>query len=529
MPRLITTSIPYMNGAPHLGFAMELSITDTLARYYRASGEKVFFLTGSDEHGSKIFNKAKELGLGTIEMLDGNVARFHELGRALGASNDGFIRTTDQAKHWPGVQALWKALDARGDLYKKAYSGDYCEGCEVFKTAADLDEKGNCLVHGKPTVRIQEENWFFKLSNYGAQIKELIESKKLDIVPEFRANEVLTFIKEGLEDVSFSRGKDKMPWGVPVPGDDGQVMYVWCDALTNYLTGAGFGADGKVPSPWAPAESGKLSDGTPFARADVTHVIGKDISRFHALIWIGMLLSACLPLPSRILVHGFVNAADGQKFSKSLGNGVDPFDPIAEYGGDAVRFFLATEAGPGYDINYAADRLKGVFNDQLANNAGNFASRTCAMFAKNFPEGVEVPAGFVPDGGFAETIAKAHAAYATAMSGFDIRAAVQSTFALLDAANAYLNQVEPWKVKDDPKRLAAILLTCMEVNYHVTQLLAPVLPNFAEKMKPSLGFTEFKIDAKFGFVASQAGKVLKIVKPEIVFQRKAAAPAAGRS
>lgn len=521
MPRLLTTSIPYMNGAPHMGHAMEMAISDALARYARAAGEKVFFLTGSDEHGSKIFNKAKELGVDVRAMLDGNVETFQRLYAAMGATNDGFIRTTDQAKHWPGAQALWNLLAAKGDLYKKPYAGDYCEGCEAFKAAADLDEKGNCLVHGKPTVRIQEENWFFRLSKYGAQIGELITTKKLDIVPEFRANEVLTFVKEGLEDVSFSRGKDKMPWGVPVPGDDGQVMYVWCDALTNYLTGAGFGADGKAPAAWAPVESGTLADGTKFSRADVTHVIGKDISRFHALIWIGMLLSAGLPLPSRILVHGFVNDANGQKMSKSLGNVVDPFDPIAEFGGDAVRFFLATEAGPGYDINYSAERLKGVFNDQLANNAGNFASRTCAMFAKNFPEGVEVPAGFAADGGFTETIAQAHADYAAAMAGFDVRAAVQAAFGLLDKANAYLNQTEPWKVKDDPKRLAAILLTCMEINYHVTQLLAPVLPNFAEKMKPSLGFAEFKIDPKFGFVASHAGKVLKISKPEIVFQRKA--------
>ena len=521
MPRLITTSIPYMNGAPHMGHAMEMAITDALARYYRAAGQDVFFLTGSDEHGSKIFNKAKELGEDVRAMLDRNVAVFTSMNGALGATPDAFIRTTDQAKHWPGALALWKALEAKGDLYKKPYAGDYCEGCEAFKTAADLDEKGNCQVHGKPTVRIQEENWFFRLSKYGAAIKELIESKKLEIVPEFRANEVLTFIREGLEDVSFSRGKDKMPWGIPVPGDDTQVMYVWCDALTNYLTGAGFGADGKVPAAWAPVESGTLAVGTPFARADVAHVIGKDISRFHALIWIGMLLSAGLPIPSSILVHGFVNDANGQKMSKSLGNVVDPFDPIAEFGGDAVRFFLATEAGPGYDINYSAERLKGVFNDQLANNAGNFASRTCAMFAKNFPEGAQVPEGFVPDGGFGATIAQAQADYAAAMCGFDIRAAVQSVFALLDKANAYLNQVEPWKVKDDPVRLAAILLTCMEVNYHVTQMLSPVLPHFAEKMKPALGFTEFKIDPAFGFVASYAGKVLKISKPEIVFQRKA--------
>jgi methionyl-tRNA synthetase len=316
---------------------------------------------------------------------------------------------------------------------------------------------------------------------------------------------MVQFMKDGLQDISFSREKTKLPWGVPVPGDENQVMYVWCDALTNYLTGAGL-PDGKWQDRW-PA---------------YLHVVGKDIARFHAIIWVGMLLSAGFEIPKNLLVHGFVTDADGRKMGKSLGNGVDPMGLVAEFGGDAVRYFLATEAGPGYDIGFTVDRLKAVFNDQLANNAGNFASRTCAMFAKAFPEGVEVPANYVPDAGFTDNrILVAHSNYASAMAGFDVRGAVQSAFALLDDANAFLNRTEPWKVKDDAARLRDILLMCMEINYHVTQMLSPVLPNFAEKMRPALGFADFKIDANFGFVASHAGKVMKISKPEIVFQRKA--------
>ena len=508
--RLITTSIPYMNSAPHVGFAMEMALSDTLARHSRAAGHGVTFVTGSDEHGTKIWKKAQELGKPVMEMLDGNVAVFRELNAALRATPDEYVRTTDQGRHWKCAQEIWRRLEANGDLYRKKYSGFYCDGCETFMTQKDLDAEGNCPTHKRPAQKVEEENWFFRLSKYGPKVLELVEKGArgeaggLRIVPEFRANEVLAFLRDGLEDVSFSRSKDKMPWGIPVPGDDSQVMYVWCDALTNYLTGAGFpeaGWEAKWPA--------------------YLHVIGKDISRFHAMIWPAMLMAAGIATPQNLLVHGFVLDANGQKMSKSLGNTVDPLEQVAAFGGDALRFYLCTEAGPGQDMNFDAARLKAVFNDQLANNAGNFASRTSAMFAKNFPEGCAVPEGFVPDAGFAEQISAAYSDYAAAFKDFDVRAAVQSVFRLLDEANAYLNRTEPWKVKDDAARLGAILLTCMEVNYHVTQMLAPVLPDFAEKMKPALGFSDFRIDPSFGFVASRAGKTLKISKPEIVFQRKA--------
>lgn len=234
--RLITTSIPYLNAGPHIGFAMELTISDILVRYNRAQGNDTFFLTGADEHGSKIYNKAKELGKTTIEMLDEHVALFQTLGDSLSAIPDDFIRTTDQVRHWPTAQSIWQKLAAKGDIYKKKYSGLYCEGCEVFMPEKELDAEGNCPTHHTKPLLLEEENYFFALSKYEKQLIELITSDTIKITPEFRKNEILSFLSEGLNDVSFSRSADKMPWGIPVPGDETQVMYVWCDALTNYLS-----------------------------------------------------------------------------------------------------------------------------------------------------------------------------------------------------------------------------------------------------------------------------------------------------
>ena len=322
--RLIATSIPYMNAGPHMGHAMEFIIADILARYNRSAGNDTFFLTGADEHGSKIYNRAKELGLDTKAMLDQNVELFDALHTALHTTPDDFIRTTDQVRHWPTAQSIWNKLAAKGDIYKKAYSGLYCEGCEVFYQEKDLDEKGECPIHHKKPVLLEEENYFFSLSKYEKQLIEIISSDRVKITPDFRKNEILSFLSEGLNDVSFSRSVDKMPWGIPVPGDDTQVMYVWCDALTNYLSGIGYTSDREKFDRYYPT---------------YLHVIGKDISRFHAIIYMAMLLSANMELSKNILVHGFVTAG-GEKMSKSLGNGVEPEDIISVYGSDSLRYFM---------------------------------------------------------------------------------------------------------------------------------------------------------------------------------------------
>lgn len=388
--RLIATSIPYMNAGPHMGHAMEFIIADILARYNRARGNNTFFLTGADEHGSKIYNKAQELGKNTLQMLDENVALFQELGTALVTTPDDFIRTTDQVRHWPTAQSIWKKLEAKGDIYKKKYSGLYCEGCEVFIPEKDLDSEGNCAIHHKKPVTIEEENYFFALSRYEKELINLIASDTVKITPDFRKNEILSFLFEGLNDVSFSRSAEKMPWGIPVPGDETQVMYVWCDALTNYLSGIGYAltqiesndsetgksdnfrvktanrsesyectenegnevfseeteCDDKEHSRsfrirGAQSLNAKIEATSRFARYYPTylHVIGKDISRFHAIIYMAMLLSADMETSKNILVHGFVTSS-GEKMSKSLGNVVAPEDVMSVYGSDALRYFV---------------------------------------------------------------------------------------------------------------------------------------------------------------------------------------------
>jgi methionyl-tRNA synthetase len=322
--RLIATAIPYMNAGPHMGHAMEFIIADILARYNRSSGNDTFFLTGADEHGSKIYNKAQELGKDTMIMLDENMKLFKNLGTSLMITPDDFIRTTDQLRHWPTAQSIWKKLEAKGDIYKKKYSGLYCEGCEAFIPEKDLDAEGNCTIHHKKPVTIEEENYFFALSRYEDQLKELIASDAIKITPDFRKNEILSFLSEGLNDVSFSRSVEKMPWGIPVPGDESQVMYVWCDALTNYLSGIGYSFDQEKFNRYYPT---------------YLHVIGKDISRFHAIIYMAMLLSADMETSKNILVHGFVTSF-GEKMSKSLGNSVMPEDVTSIYGSDSLRYFV---------------------------------------------------------------------------------------------------------------------------------------------------------------------------------------------
>ena len=307
-----------------MGHAMEFIIADILARYNRARGNDTFFLTGADEHGSKIYNKAKELKKETLDMLDENVALFRELGTSLAITPNDFIRTTDRVRHWPTAQAIWQKLEEKGDIYKKKYSELYCEGCEVFMMEKDLDEKRECPIHHKKPILLEEENYFFALSKYEKELVKLIENDTVKIIPEFRKNEILSFLSEGLNDVSFSRSADKMPWGIPVPGDETQVMYVWCDALTNYLSGIGYSFDQEKFHRYYPT---------------YLHVIGKDISRFHAVIYMAMLLSSDMETSRNILVHGFVTSA-GEKMSKSLGNVVVPEDVIRVYGSDALRYFI---------------------------------------------------------------------------------------------------------------------------------------------------------------------------------------------
>src|SRR3989344_5241221 len=304
----LTTSIPYTNAPPHIGFALEIIQADVIARYHRSLQEDVFFLTGTDEHGLKTKKAAESAGMDLEDFLNQTAGRFYELKNALNLSYDDFIRTTDQKRHLPAVVKLWETLAGNGDLYKKKYRGLYCEGCEAFKTGKELID-GNCSIHQKLVAKIEEENYFFRLSKYLPQIKKIIEKGTIKVIPEGKKNEILKMIAQGIDDVSFSRAKEKYE-GIPVPGDSGQIIYVWADALPNYISAIGYAKDEKKFKKYWPTD---------------VHCIGKDIVKFHAIYWPAMLLSLGLDLPKSIFVHGFITV-NGQKISKSLGNVIDPLE-----------------------------------------------------------------------------------------------------------------------------------------------------------------------------------------------------------
>src|SRR3989338_11310750 len=361
----ITTSIPYTNAPPHIGFAFEAIQADVVARYRRHLGEDVYFLAGTDEHGLKTKKEAELAGKTPEAFADEMSQKFRDLKGILNLSNDDFIRTTDKKRHWPAVKKLWEAIDKNGDVYKKKYKGFYCPGCEAFKTQKEL-VNGNCMIHQKPVEEIQEENYFFKLSKYLPEIKKLIKKDAIIITPETKKNEILGMIENGLDDISFSRSKEKY-WGWPVPGDDSQVFYVWQDALPNYISAIGYGTDEKKFKKYWPVD---------------VHCIGKDIIKFHAIYWPAMLLSAGLDLPKSIFVHGFINVG-GQKMSKSIGNVIDPFELVDMCGADAVRYFLLREISPTEDGDFTYEKFEQRYNADLAGGIGNLLARTITLAQKN--------------------------------------------------------------------------------------------------------------------------------------------------
>jgi len=355
----------YTNSPPHIGFAFESIQADVLARYHRLLGEDTVFLTGTDEHGTKVAQAAKEAGKKPKEFVDEIAEKVEELKRILNLSNDDFIRTTDQKRHWPAVKKVWLKLKETGDIYKKKYQAFYCSGCEAFITKKDL-VNGKCAIHQTEPEIIDEENYFFRLSKYSKAIEKSIEKDELKIIPETRKNEILSFIKQGLEDVSFSRPREKLQWGIPVPDDESQTMYVWADALTNYISALGYFEENEKFKKFWPAD---------------IHCIGKDIIRFHAVIWPGMLLSLGLPLPKTIFIHGFITVG-GQKMSKSLGNVIDPFELVKKYGTDAVRYFLLREIPSTEDGDFTYEKFGKRYNSDLAAGLGNLVARTITVAAK---------------------------------------------------------------------------------------------------------------------------------------------------
>ncbi len=461
----VTTSIPYVNAEPHIGFAMELLYADVLARYARANGDEVMFSTGTDEHGGKIAERAKEQNQSIQEYTDGISARFRELAKDLDISNNRFIRTTDPGHEQRAVE-IWKRL--KKDIYKSQYVGWYCTGDEAFFTEQEVKEnKGVCPAHNRPYEKIEEENYFFKLSAYADKIKHSITDNSFEIVPKSRRNEILSLIDKGLEDISISRPKEKIDWGIQVPGDPKQVMYVWFEALMNYITVLGYPEHEDFKLYW-PAN---------------TQVIGKDILRFHAAIWPAMLLALELPLPKQLYVHGFVTA-DGKKMSKSLGNVINPFDVIKVHGVDAFRYYMLRHIPSHEDGDFSWDRFSEVYNSELANELGNLVQRSLAMAISYLDGDVgEIPSPEHDSTAYVEAIRECH---------FD--RALDSVWEQVRGLNQYIDEEKPWEIakSGDKDHLREVLAYLMSSIAEIATLLTPFLPQTSAKITEALNGDRIK-------------------------------------
>lgn len=462
----LTTSIAYTNAAPHIGHAMELIQADFLARMKRNGGDNVLFLTGTDEHGLKIARSAEAQGKTPQAFVNDVSKKFKGLKKALNISFDDFIRTSDKKRHIPGAIALWKKLEAKGDLYPHNYRGLYCAGCEAFVKEKDL-VGGLCPIHKKAPEEVEERNWFFRLSRYSTELQALIKSGELQIYPENRRNEMLSLIKSGLEDVSFSRPKGKVGWGIPVPGDSTQTMYVWCDALANYISAIGYGQDEINFRKWWPAD---------------VHLVGKDIVRFHALIWPAMLLSAGLRLPKKILVHGFINV-EGEKMSKSLGNVIDPYQLVEKYGSDAARYYFLREIPSDEDGDFGYQKLEDRYNGDLANGFGNFASRVTTLASRFDKISAK---GFEPDQAITQKIVETEKNVLYYADQFKLHEAVRCIWELVREGDVYLNAHRPWELKEDDPRFLKIILNLLALLDKSAELAAFVIPEAASKTKEAV-------------------------------------------
>jgi methionyl-tRNA synthetase len=452
----VCTSIPYVNAEPHIGFAMELVQADVLARKARIKGDEVIFSTGTDEHGGKVAEKAKEKGITPKEYADQISEKFRDLGALLNTSNNRFIRTTDPS-HEERAQLIWKAL--KKDIYKSNYIGWYCTGDEAFFTELEVKaNNGVCPAHNKPYEKIEEENYFFKLSAYEEQIRQIIELGNLEIIPESKKNEILNIIKGGLDDISISRPKEKISWGIPVPGDKTQVMYVWFEALMNYITVLGYPEHKDFKEYW-PAD---------------TQVLGKDILRFHAAIWPAMLMSLGVPVPKRLYVHGFITIED-KKISKSLGNVVHPRDIIDKYGTDTFRYYFLRHI-PSYDDgDFSWDRLENAYNNELANELGNAVSRTLALIDKHFNGKI----------GIVQSAEHDTVPYEAALIACRFDRALDDVWQQVRGLNQYIDEEKPWTIdpESDRDHLREVLAYQVGSLLHIADLLEPFMPETSDKLK----------------------------------------------
>lgn len=485
----------YANANPHIGYALELLQADAIARWQRLLGKDVYFLTGTDEHGIKVYRSAKDAGKEPQDFVDENTNALKELIKILNISNTDFIRTTDKKRHWPAAEDVWEKLVDAGDIKKGSYKGLYSvkEETYITKTEAELPEYKSGEI-----IEVKEKNYLFKLSEYGQRIKDAY--KEYQIVPAHREKELTNFIDQGLTDISFSRPKDKLPWGIPVSNDNSQTMYVWCDALTNYISALGYpkDPDGKYKKYWP---------------ADI-HVIGKDIIRFHAIYWPAMLMSAGIELPKKLLVHGFITS-EGKKMSKSVGNVVDPFDLVKKHGVDPVRYYLLREI-PTFDDGDYSEKRFGELYDELANKLGNLVNRVHKLS--------DIVPSFDASGIGHTIFDNKWNHYSLRMDELSLYLAIGKVWEIIRQLDEYIDDKKPWKlVNDDKETFDKVIYNLLESIRHISIMLYPFLPETSDKIRKQLGLEpinpdNFDLEKEKAWGGLQAGH--KLGKSEILFPKK---------
>ena len=501
----ITTTLPYVNAAPHIGFAKEIINADVIARYKRMNGFDVFFNTGTDEHGLKVYRKAQEEGKDTQKYVDEYAAIWSSLKNTLNLSNNNFIRTTD-AHHIKSAQAFWEKCAQSGDIYKKQYKIKYCVGCELEKTDSELVDDC-CPIHPKMKIElIEEENYFFRWSKYQDRLAEFYAKNPEFVVPSFRFNEIKNFVKNGLDDFSISRLKEKMSWGVPVPGDDKHVMYVWFDALVNYISALGW-----------PDNAEKFQKYWP-----VVQFAGKDNLRQQSAMWQAMLLSAGLSLSKQIIILGFITSG-GQKMSKSLGNVINPQDVVAKYGTDALRFYLLKEITPFEDGDFNYDKFEESYTANLVNGLGNLTARSLAMAEKTNYESRIMNHEQILKSKFKVIVEISWQKYEEAVNTYKLNEAMGEVWKLISVCDEYVEEKKPWKLEGEEKEIS--IYNLLESLRHIAWMIRPFMPETSDKIFAQLFVDESERAAELSKILVEAQKWggfkagTKIIKKAGMFPR----------